>query len=88
MNNLKRGISIEESLEQGLWFVPLGGAGEIGMNLNVYVCDDEWLVVDLGVSFGDQSIPGVDIVMADPSFVENKASKLCGIVLTHAHEDH
>jgi len=88
MNNSKRGISIEESLEQGLWFVPLGGAGEIGMNLNVYACDDEWLVVDLGVSFGDQSIPGVDIVMADPSFVENKASKLCGIVLTHAHEDH
>lgn len=71
-----------------LWFLPLGGSGEIGMNLNLYGCDGKWIIVDMGVSFGDDSVPGVDVVMPDPSFIEDRAKDLLGIVLTHAHEDH
>ena len=77
-----------KGLESGLWFVPLGGAGEIGMNLNLFACDGEWLMVDLGVTFGDDSVPGVDLVMPDPSFIVERRDKLRGIVITHAHEDH
>ncbi|MGB1087398.1 MAG: ribonuclease J, partial [Alphaproteobacteria bacterium] len=78
--------------EDGLYFLPLGGAGEIGMNLNLYGIgpedDRKWLMIDLGVTFGDDSTPGVDLIMADPSFIEDRADDLVGIVLTHAHEDH
>lgn len=71
-----------------LLFVPLGGAGEIGMNLNVFGYDDQWIVVDLGVSFGTPALPGIDLVMPDPSFIQELGDKLIAIVLTHAHEDH
>ncbi len=77
-----------QGLDQGLWFVPLGGAGEIGMNLNLYACDGQWMMVDLGVTFGDESIPGIDVVMADPSFIVERREKLAGLIVTHAHEDH
>ncbi|MEM7652125.1 MAG: ribonuclease J, partial [Pseudomonadota bacterium] len=76
------------SASEPLYFVPLGGAGEIGMNLNLYAIGDEWLMVDLGVSFGDDAAPGVDVIMADPSFIAERRDKLHGLVLTHAHEDH
>jgi len=77
-----------QGLDQGFWFIPLGGAGEIGMNLNLFGCDGRWLMVDLGVTFGDDSIPGVDVVMPDPSFIAERREKLEGLVITHAHEDH
>ena len=77
-----------KGLDQGLWFVPLGGSGEIGMNLNLYACDGKWLMVDLGVTFGDETIPGLDVVMADPSFIVERREKLAGLIVTHAHEDH
>ncbi len=77
-----------EGLDKGLWFIPLGGAGEIGMNLNLFGCDGRWLMVDLGVTFGDESIPGVDVVMPDPSFIAERREKLDGLIVTHAHEDH
>lgn len=77
-----------EGLDSGLWFIPLGGAGEIGMNLNLFGCDGQWLMVDLGVTFGDDSIPGLDVVMPDPSFIVERREKLKGLVITHAHEDH
>ena len=77
-----------KGLDQGLWFVPLGGAGEIGMNLNLFACDGKWLMVDLGVTFGDETIPGLDVVMADPSFIVERRDKLAGLIVTHAHEDH
>jgi ribonuclease J len=69
-------------------FVPLGGSGEIGMNMNLYGYDDQWLMVDMGVSFGEEGLPGVDVVMPDPTFIEDRKDKLLGLVLTHAHEDH
>ncbi len=77
-----------DGLDQGLWFVPLGGSGEIGMNLNLYGCDDQWIMVDLGVTFGDDTIPGVDVVMPDPDFIAERKDKLIALILTHAHEDH
>jgi len=71
-----------------LVFLPLGGTGEIGMNLNLYGCRGKWLIVDCGVSFGDDSTPGVDVFMPDPAFIEERRKDLVGIVLTHGHEDH
>src|SRR3954462_13214696 len=75
-----------------LVFLPLGGSGEIGMNFNLYGFGPpgarKWIVVDLGVTFGDQTTPGVDIILPDPEFIEALADDILGIVLTHAHEDH
>lgn len=71
-----------------LVFLPLGGAGEIGMNLNLYGCGGKWLMVDLGVSFGDDTTPGIDVIMPDPGFIADRRDDLAGIVLTHGHEDH
>lgn len=71
-----------------LLFLALGGSGEIGMNVNLYGCDGKWLMVDLGMTFADPYYPGVDLVFADLSFIEERLDDLVGIVLTHAHEDH
>lgn len=76
-----------------LIFVPLGGAGEIGMNLNLYGLGrppegHSWLMIDLGVTFGDGSTPAVDVIMPDPTFIAERRDRLVGLVLTHAHEDH
>jgi ribonuclease J len=71
-----------------LHFVSLGGAGEIGMNLNLYGYGGDWLILDCGVTFGDDSQPGIDVVMPDPRFIVERRSRLLGIVATHAHEDH
>ena len=71
-----------------LLFVPLGGSGEIGMNANLYHYDGSWLMVDLGISFPDDSMPGIDVVLPDLSFIEQRRDRLAGLVLTHGHEDH
>ena len=73
---------------EGLVFVPLGGAGEIGMNLYLYGCRGKWLMVELGISFADDTAPGIDIIMPDPQFIAEVRDGLLGLVLTHAHEDH
>lgn len=73
-----------------LVFLPLGGSNEIGMNLNAYgygpAEDRQWIVVDVGVTFGDNTTPGVDVITPDPAYLEGE--RILGIVLTHAHEDH
>ena len=69
-------------------FVPLGGSGEIGMNANLYHYDGTWLMVDLGISFPDDSMPGIDVVLPDLSFIEQRRDRLSALVLTHGHEDH
>ncbi len=71
-----------------LLFLALGGAGEIGMNLNLYGHAGKWLMLDLGIAFGDDTMPGVEVIMPDPGFIEERRRDLAGIVLTHAHEDH
>jgi len=75
-----------------LVFVPLGGTGEIGMNLNLYGYGPpgrrRWLMIDLGIGFTGNDFPGTDIMMPDPKFIGDRRDRLDGIVLTHAHEDH
>jgi ribonuclease J len=71
-----------------LLFVALGGANEIGMNLNVYGIAGQWLILDCGVTFGDDAQPGLEVVMPDPAFIAERRDRLLGIVATHAHEDH
>jgi ribonuclease J len=74
--------------EDELLFLALGGSGEIGMNVNLYGCRGQWLMVDLGMTFGGEEYPGIDLVFADLEFIEERREDLIGIVLTHAHEDH
>ena len=75
-----------------LVFLPLGGSGEVGMNFNMYGYGPpqkrRWLIVDMGVTFGDQTTPGVEIILPDPRFAAEHAGEVEGILLTHAHEDH
>jgi ribonuclease J len=75
-----------------LVFAPLGGAGEIGMNLAIYGFGDEhhrqWIAVDLGVAFADEALPGIDLILPDIRYLTEQRGSLLGLVLTHAHEDH
>ena len=79
-------------MKDELLYCPLGGAGEIGMNMNLFGYgqedDHKWIMVDVGVTFADDSIPGVDLIYPDPGYAEDKKDNFLGIILTHAHEDH
>jgi len=79
-------------MKDELIFCPLGGSGEIGMNMNLYAYgkpgSQKWIIVDVGVTFADDTLPGIDLIYADPGFIVDKKDNLLGIVLTHAHEDH
>ncbi len=77
-----------DSVSGDLAFLPLGGTGEIGMNLNLYRCGGKWLAVDCGIGFGGAELPEVDVMMPDPSFIAERRDRLLGLVITHAHEDH
>jgi ribonuclease J len=74
--------------EKELLFLALGGSDEIGMNVNLYGCDGKWIMVDLGLTFGGADYPGVELILPDLEFIEERAKDLLGIVLTHGHEDH
>ncbi len=71
-----------------LLFVALGGSGEIGMNVNLYGTQGKWVMVDCGITFGDAGYPGIDVILPDLQFIEERLDDLVGIVLTHGHEDH
>jgi ribonuclease J len=71
-----------------LLFLALGGSDEIGMNVNLYGCQGKWVMVDLGLTFAGGEYPGIDLVLPDLEFIEDRRDDLLGIVLTHAHEDH
>ena len=79
-------------MKDELIFCPLGGSGEIGMNMNLFAYgksdDKKWIIVDIGVTFADDAVPGIDLIYPDPGFIIDKKEKLLGIILTHAHEDH
>ena len=79
-------------MKNELLFCPLGGAGEIGANMNLYAYgkpgEHKWIMVDVGVTFADDTVPGIDLIYPDPGFIIDKKESLLGIVLTHAHEDH
>ncbi|HEY6047779.1 MAG TPA: ribonuclease J [Sphingomicrobium sp.] len=71
-----------------LLFVALGGSGEIGMNVNLYGCRGQWIMVDLGVNFAGPDYPGIELILPDLEFIEDQQERLAGIILTHGHEDH
>ncbi len=79
-------------MKEELLFCPLGGSGEIGMNMNLFAYGKpnnlKWIIVDIGVTFADDTLPGIDLIYPDPGFIVDKKDSLIGIVLTHAHEDH
>ena len=79
-------------MQEELLFCPLGGSGEIGMNMNLFAYgkpeNQKWIMVDIGVTFADESLPGIDLIYPDPGFIIDKKDSLLGIILTHAHEDH
>ncbi len=79
-------------MREELLFCPLGGSGEIGMNMNLFAYgkpgEQKWIIVDIGVTFADDTVPGIDLIYPDPGFIIDKKDDLLGIVLTHAHEDH
>ena len=79
-------------MKEELLFCPLGGSGEIGMNMNLFAYgkpgEQKWIIVDIGVTFADDTVPGIDLIYPDPGFIVDKKDDLLGIVLTHAHEDH
>ncbi|MEQ8195599.1 MAG: ribonuclease J [Rhodospirillales bacterium] len=92
MTGTRMGRRVTKKDSEELVFLPLGGAGEIGMNLNLYGYappdKHRWLMVDRGVTFGDGFPPGADVIMPDPTFIEKRRDRLDGLILTHAHEDH
>jgi ribonuclease J len=71
-----------------LLFLALGGSGEIGMNVNLYGCRGKWLMADLGLTFADTDYPGIDLILPELEFIEERMDDLVGIFLTHGHEDH
>lgn len=77
-----------EEFSKGLYFVPLGGSEEFGVNFNLYHCDGKWIAFDCGIGFADHRYPNVDILLPDPSYIEARRDDLLGLVITHAHEDH
>ena len=79
---------IMKNLKDDLLFLALGGAGERGMNLNLYHYRGKWLMIDLGAGFADDFYPGVDMIVPDIEFIRERKNDLVGLVLTHAHEDH
>jgi ribonuclease J len=74
--------------KDALYFVPLGGSEQFGVNFNLYGYDDRWLAIDCGVGFADHTFPLVDLLLPDPAFAEERADRLEGLIITHAHEDH
>lgn len=78
-----------KKLQKELIFIPLGGSGEIGMNLNLYHYNGKWIIVDVGLGFAEPDLPGIDIIVPNINFIIKQIKKdILGIVLTHAHEDH
>ncbi len=74
--------------KEELYFIPLGGAEQFGVNLNVYGYQGKWLAIDCGLGFADEHFPGIDILLPDPKFIEDRRKDLVGMIITHAHEDH
>ena len=73
---------------KGMYFMSLGGIGEIGANCYLYCCDDKWLMIDLGLTFADEKFPGIDLLLPKIDFVDEMADHLEAIIVSHGHEDH
>lgn len=82
------GQSVLKKHASDLLFVPLGGSGEIGMNLNMYHLDGKWIIVDYGAGFAEEYLPGIDMIVPDIEFLREQSDNILGMFITHAHEDH
>ncbi len=80
--------SILKNYGDDFYFLPLGGSEQFGVNLNTYICNGDVLAIDCGIGFADEHFPGIDLLLPDPSFLENYRDDLKGMIITHAHEDH
>ena len=76
------------NLKNGLFFLPLGGVGEIGANCYLYCSNNSWIMIDLGVSFADEKFPGIDLLVPNLDFIDKIKDKLEAIIISHGHEDH
>ena len=74
--------------QKGLYFLSLGGIGEIGANCYLYCCDGKWIMIDLGLSFADENYPGIDLLLPKIKFIEEINDNLEAIIISHGHEDH
>ena len=84
----KRTYKRKETTKKPLKIIPLGGLGEIGKNITLYEYDGDMFLVDCGMSFPDEDMPGIDIVIPDFSYILENKDKIKGMVVTHGHEDH
>ena len=80
--------NLEKYNKDDLLFVPLGGSGEIGMNCNLYHFNNQWIMIDLGITFKDERAQSAEVIMPDIEFIVKRKERLSAIILTHAHEDH
>ena len=74
--------------QKEIYFLPLGGSEQFGVNLNLYAHGGKWLAIDCGIGFADHRFPGIDILLPDPAYIEERKEDLSGLIITHAHEDH
>ncbi len=88
MSEQRQAMALPVPGDDEVLFVALGGLGEVGMNVALYGRAGQWIMVDLGITFGDDTTPGVDIILPDLACLEGQENRLAAIVLTHAHEDH
>ncbi len=88
MNGISPAPNRPPNRPEELAFLALGGVGEIGMNMSLYGYKGRWVMVDCGITFADDTLPGVDVIMPDPAFIAERAGQLDGLIVTHAHEDH
>ena len=79
---------IPKNFKNEFLFLPLGGSNEIGMNFNLYHQDGKWLIIDCGIGFADEELPGIDITTPKIDFLLNSKPDICGMIITHIHEDH
>ena len=84
---LKTNINLK-LYDKGLFFLSLGGIGEIGANCYLYCCDGKWIMIDLGLSFADENYPGVDLLVPKINFIQEIKDNLLGVIISHGHEDH
>ena len=80
--------SLFEIPKEGIYFMSLGGIGEIGANCYLYCCDGKWIMIDLGLTFADEKFPGIDLLLPKIDFIEKISNSLEAIVISHGHEDH
>ena len=85
MNNFE---SFFEIPNKGLYFLSLGGIGEIGANCYLYCCDGKWIMIDLGLSFADEKFPGIDLLVPKLDFFDKIKNNIESIIISHGHEDH